>query len=91
MLIGYLLVNRLFNGGLIFSSGACPTLCNGNGNIVRGHCQCHHGWKGQECDVREDDCEVPNCNANGNCVESNCACYPGFTGVDCGEGKLLIG
>lgn len=66
--------------------GACPTLCNGNGNYIRGQCQCHHGWKGQECDIREDECEVPNCNGNGRCVDGKCVCHTGFKGLDCGEG-----
>lgn len=72
---------------LLCVTGACPTLCSGNGNYVRGQCQCHYGWKGQECDVREGECEVPNCNGNGRCVDGQCVCYDGFKGPDCGEGK----
>lgn len=65
-------------------------LCNGNGVYNRGHCECHNGWKGVECDVRENECIVPNCNGNGVCVDGRCECHEGFNGVDCGNGKSCL-
>lgn len=54
---------------------------------IRGQCQCHAGWKGIECDIKENECVVPNCNGNGVCVGGKCECHEGFKGVDCGSGK----
>ena len=66
----------------------CPVLCKGNGIYVRGACQCYPGWKGKECDVPEDECEVPSCHGNGKCVNGECICFPGYGGKDCGKGNL---
>ena len=54
---------------------------------IRGNCQCHQGWKGKECEIRENQCEVPTCNGNGRCVDGHCVCHNGFQGPDCGIGK----
>ena len=54
---------------------------------IRGHCQCHQGWKGRECEIRENQCEVPTCNGNGRCIDGKCVCHTGFQGPDCGIGE----
>lgn len=69
-------------------SGDCPVVCNGNGQYIGGVCHCNHGWKGQECNVPENECEVPNCNGNGRCINGECHCLAGFKGPHCGLGML---
>ncbi|XP_035826375.1 teneurin-m, partial [Aplysia californica] len=63
----------------------CPLLCSGNGVYRRGHCQCNQGWKGDECDLRESECAVPNCMGNGHCINGQCVCFQGYHGPDCGN------
>ena len=42
--------------------GACPLLCGGHGDYKNGECECHPGWKGKECSLRHDECEVADCS-----------------------------
>ena len=82
------LVFRMIPNHVLFSPASCPTLCSGNGLYLRGQCQCYDGWKGLECDLRADECVVPNCNGNGRCIDGTCICHPGFQGIDCGAGMM---
>ena len=68
----------------------CPMLCQGNGVYVRGECQCYPGWKGKECDVPEDECEVPTCHGNGKCINGQCICSPGYGGKHCKQGRSRV-
>ena len=68
------------NNGLSIS---CPVLCSGKGQYVKGLCVCSPGWKGRECSIREQDCEVANCSGHGSCFNGNCQCHPGFKGTSC--------
>ena len=43
---------------LIPPPSLCPVLCSGHGDYGGGSCHCHEGWKGEECDVRLDECQV---------------------------------
>lgn len=65
--------------------GVCPVLCSQKGEYINGECQCNPGWKGKECSLRHDECEVPDCNGHGHCVNGKCACIRGFKGKFCAE------
>lgn len=65
------------------TSAACPILCSGRGQYLKGICKCPPGWKGKECELREDECEVANCSGHGICTNGRCNCSPGFTGTNC--------
>ena len=67
-------------------AGACPLLCGGHGDYINGECECHPGWKGKECSLRHDECEVSDCSGRGHCQEGKCQCLPGFTGDFCEQG-----
>lgn len=67
--------------------GVCPVLCSQRGEYINGECQCNPGWKGKECSLRHDECEVPDCNGHGHCVNGKCACVGGYKGKFCEEGK----
>ncbi|KAK8719408.1 hypothetical protein OTU49_014053, partial [Cherax quadricarinatus] len=43
------------------------------------------GWKGRECSIRHDECEVPDCNGHGHCVDGRCRCAKGYKGDFCEE------
>ena len=49
-------VTTSFNA--ILHLGVCPVLCSGQGEYVNGECKCRPGWKGKECHIRYEDCEV---------------------------------
>ena len=70
-----------------FFTGICPVLCSGRGEYLNGECQCNPGWKGKECNLRHDECEVPDCNGHGKCVNGKCSCMRGYKGEFCQEGK----
>lgn len=65
----------------------CPLICSGRGEYAKGSCSCISGWKGKECELREDECEVSDCNGHGQCDDGRCSCFPGFKGINCEEGK----
>ena len=67
----------------------CPVLCSGNGDYEDGVCRCFPGWKGIECQLRSNECEVADCNGHGKCVNGLCVCARGFTGKHCKEGKII--
>ena len=69
-------------------AGACPLLCGGHGDYINGECECHPGWKGKECSLRHDECEVSDCSGRGHCQDGKCQCMPGFTGDFCEQGNL---
>lgn len=62
-------------------------LCSQKGEYINGECQCNPGWKGKECQLRHDECEVPDCNGHGHCVSGKCSCVRGYKGKFCEEGK----
>ena len=66
----------------------CPVLCSGNGDYEDGVCRCFPGWKGVECQLRSNECEIADCNGNGNCNNGVCVCARGFTGKNCREGRF---
>ena len=68
--------------------GTCPVLCSNNGEYEEGACRCYPGWKGAECSIRHNECEVPDCNNHGNCFNGQCQCSRGYTGQFCEQGKL---
>ena len=73
-----------------FSTGVCPLLCNGHGDYVNGECVCQPGWKGKECNLRYEECEVTDCNGHGHCVEGTCQCIKGFAGDFCEKGQFAV-
>lgn len=73
----------------IFFLGVCPVLCSQRGEYINGECQCNPGWKGKECSLRHDECEVPDCNGHGHCVSGKCQCVRGYKGKYCEEGKFV--
>lgn len=70
--------------------GVCPVLCSQKGEYINGECQCNPGWKGKECQLRHDECEVPDCNGHGHCVSGKCSCVRGYKGKFCEEGKFIF-
>ena len=52
--------------------GACPLLCGGHGDYKNGECECHPGWKGKECSLRHDECEVADCSGKCFCLKVAC-------------------
>lgn len=70
---------------LLLIEELCPVLCNGRGNYVNGECQCQSGWKGKECQLREEECEVADCSGHGDCLDGLCKCFPGYKGGACEE------
>ncbi len=73
---------------LLFLPGVCPVLCSGHGFYGGGRCHCLDGWKGAECDVREEECEVHDCSGHGECREGVCVCRRGWTGRHCQKREL---
>ena len=65
----------------------CPILCNDRGTYANGECQCNAGWKGLECQLRQDECEITDCNGHGHCLNGNCICAVGYKGTSCSEGN----
>lgn len=65
-------------------------MCSQKGEYINGECQCNPGWKGKECQLRHDECEVPDCNGHGHCVTGKCSCVRGYKGKFCEEGKWLL-
>ena len=61
----------------------CPVLCSGRGTYVSGQCRCPPGYKGRECELRQDQCEVTHCNRRGRCEDGACRCDRGYTGEFC--------
>lgn len=74
----------------LYFIGVCPVLCSQKGEYINGECQCNPGWKGKECSLRHDECEVADCNGHGHCVSGKCQCVRGFKGKFCEEGKATI-
>ena len=70
-----------------FIAGMCPVLCSGHGDYEDGQCRCFPGWKGLECQLRHDQCEVADCNGHGQCVNGKCVCARGYTGNACQQSK----
>ena len=70
--------------------GVCPVLCNGHGDYIDGACSCHPGWKGRECGLRHEECEVQDCSGRGQCLEGKCKCMQGFTGEHCQKGENVV-
>lgn len=71
------------------SSAACPVLCSGNGQYLKGRCMCHSGWKGSECDVPTSQCIDITCSGHGTCIVGTCICNPGYKGENCEEGACF--
>lgn len=78
------------NTPFILRLGVCPVLCSQHGEYINGECQCNPGWKGKECSLRHDECEVPDCNGHGHCVSGKCQCVRGYKGKFCEEGKFAF-
>ena len=70
-----------------FIAGMCPVLCSGHGDYEDGQCRCFPGWKGLECQLRHDQCEVADCSGHGQCVNGKCVCARGYTGHACQQSK----
>ena len=61
---------------------SCPVLCSGRGHYSKGLCICNEGWKGNECNIRQEECDS-NCSGKGTCVQGTCSCDMGYSGVSC--------
>lgn len=82
-------INHLHRSNHLSNSpGVCPVLCSQRGEYINGECQCNPGWKGKECSLRHDECEVPDCNGHGHCVSGKCQCIRGYKGKFCEDGKF---
>ena len=44
-------------------------MCGGHGDYKNGECECHPGWKGKECSLRHDECEVADCSGKFNVLQ----------------------
>ena len=73
---------------MIIVAGMCPVLCSGHGDYEDGQCRCFPGWKGLECQLRHDQCEVADCSGHGQCINGKCVCARGYTGHACQQSKL---
>lgn len=71
------------------TKGVCPVLCSGRGDYINGQCQCNPGWKGRECSLKHDECEVPDCSGHGKCSGGKCLCGRGFKGEFCDIGNNI--
>ena len=81
----FLIINSSSSESEVSRSEACPILCSGHGVYSKGVCQCEPGWKGKECQIRRDQCEISDCNEHGECIQGLCHCYPGYKGQHCEE------
>lgn len=68
-----------------FCADVCPVLCSQRGDYINGECQCNPGWKGKDCSLRHDECQVADCNGHGQCSNGQCVCVRGFKGKFCEE------
>ena len=75
---------------IIIVAGMCPVLCSGHGDYEDGQCRCFPGWKGLECQLRHDQCEVADCSGHGQCINGKCVCARGYTGHACQQSKQTI-
>jgi hypothetical protein len=66
----------------------CPVLCSVRGDYINGQCQCNPGWKGRECSLKHDECEVPDCSGHRKCSGGKCLCGRGFKGEFCDIGNF---
>lgn len=85
-LIIFFLITIKLIFSLLLLPVTCPVLCSGRGQYLNGECVCQAGWKGKECHLRKDECEVPNCNGHGDCSEGICRCFAGYKGDHCETG-----
>lgn len=85
------MLGRVHSNGCMLSAlfkAACPVLCSGNGQYLKGRCMCHSGWKGSECDVPTNQCIDITCSSHGTCIVGTCICNPGYKGENCEEGDF---
>ena len=86
------MVGGVHSNGCMLSAlfkAACPVLCSGNGQYLKGRCMCHSGWKGSECDVPTNQCIDITCSNHGTCIVGTCICNPGYKGENCEEGDCF--
>merc|ERR1711871_1390980 len=63
---------------------ACMNDCSGNGDCIKGHCECRTGWTCLDC----GSAACPNdCSGHGQCnsASKECSCVVGYRGLDCSE------
>lgn len=77
--------NNVFIDHLIVTLTYYFVLFDSIGEYINGECQCNPGWKGKECSLRHDECEVPDCNGHGHCTNGKCNCVRGYKGKYCEE------
>lgn len=68
----------------------CPVLCNGRGSYSGGRCVCQPGWKGTECQLRDEECEPADCSGHGECIDGACKCFQGYKGSACDQVRAVI-
>jgi hypothetical protein len=61
------LLKTIFFNNLIWID-ICPVLCNNHGKYENGKCICDYNWKGSDCSITLDQCEVSDCNGFGDCI-----------------------
>jgi hypothetical protein len=66
---------------------ACMNDCSGNGDCIKGHCECRTGWTFTDCSIKQcpNDCAGPDGKVRGKCESGKCICNAGWTGLDCGS------
>merc|ERR1711871_19008 len=64
---------------------ACMNDCSGNGDCIKGHCECRTGWTFTDCSIKQcpNDCAGPDGKVRGKCESGKCICNAGWTGLAC--------
>ncbi|CAF0943281.1 unnamed protein product, partial [Didymodactylos carnosus] len=59
---------------------SCPKSCTNHGTCIKGVCNCHTGYTGDDCSLGQ--CSTL-CNGHGVIERGRCFCYDGYHGSEC--------
>lgn len=71
----------------LFAVDCVDPKCSGHGYCVTGQCVCRKGWRGESCEMVDDQerrC-LPDCGGHGvwDMEMGKCICHPGYRGESC--------